>query len=219
MSPTGQQTPRTTNRATAKRPPPNDIRSGSSPPPQMPLPPRRSWLWFLAILLINYAVMRIFFAPGVDAITVPYTFFKAEAGKNNVKAIYSQGETITGKFVQPVTYPTGDEDSTSTPPKTASDFTTILPTFVDADLEEFLIEHNVEISAKPIAEGGGLLATLLLGFGPALFLIGFYVWMFRRAGQQGGMGGLMGIGRSKAKRYDLERDVKVSFEDVAGIDE
>jgi cell division protease FtsH len=44
--------------------------------------------------------------------------------------------------------------------------------------------------------------------------------MFRRAGQQGGaMGSLMGIGRSKARRYDQEKETKVSFDDVAGIDE
>jgi cell division protease FtsH len=44
--------------------------------------------------------------------------------------------------------------------------------------------------------------------------------MFRRAAQQGGgMGGLMGIGRSKARRYDQEKDTKVTFNDVAGIDE
>jgi cell division protease FtsH len=64
------------------------------------------------------------------------------------------------------------------------------------------------------------LTTLLFGFGPALLFIGFYVWMFRRAQQGGGLGGgLMGIGRSRARRYDQETDTKVSFDDVAGIDE
>ena len=45
--------------------------------------------------------------------------------------------------------------------------------------------------------------------------------MFRRAAQQGGGlgGGLMGIGRSRARRYDQEQDTKVTFDDVAGIDE
>jgi cell division protease FtsH len=44
--------------------------------------------------------------------------------------------------------------------------------------------------------------------------------MFRRAASQGGgMGGLMGIGKSKARRYDQEAGTKVTFEDVAGIDE
>ena len=102
-----------------------------------------------------------------------------------------------------------------------SSFATTLPSFVDPGLEAFLIDHGVEISAKPIEEGSSLLTTLLFGFGPALLLIGFYVWMFRRAAQQGGGlgGGLMGIGKSKARRYDQEQDTKVTFDDVAGIDE
>ena len=100
-----------------------------------------------------------------------------------------------------------------------TDFTTILPAFVDPGLEAFLIEHKVDISAEPI-RGNSPLATLIFGFAPALLLIGFYVWMFRRAGQQGGgMGSLMGIGRSQARRYDQEKETKVSFDDVAGIDE
>jgi cell division protease FtsH len=61
---------------------------------------------------------------------------------------------------------------------------------------------------------------LLYGFGPALLLIGFYFWMYRRAARGGGMGGaLIGIGQSKARRYDTEQDAKVTFDDVAGIDE
>jgi cell division protease FtsH len=92
---------------------------------------------------------------------------------------------------------------------------------VDPGLETFLIANKVEISAKPIEEGRGLWTTLLFGFGPALLFILFYVWMFRRAGQGGGLmgGGLMGIGKSKARRYDQETDTKVTFNDVAGIDE
>lgn len=98
---------------------------------------------------------------------------------------------------------------------------TTLPSFVGPGLEAFLIDHRVEISAKPIQEGGSPWMTLLYGFGPALLFIGFYVWMFRRAAQQGaGLGGgLMGIGRSRARRYGQEQDTKVTFEDVAGIDE
>ena len=100
-------------------------------------------------------------------------------------------------------------------------FATTLPSFVGPGLEAFLIDHGVEISAKPIEEESSPWATLLFSFGPGLLFIGFYVWMFRRAAQQaGGMGGgLMGIGKSKARRYDQETDAKVTFDDVAGIDE
>ena len=217
------------------------------------MPPSKTWLWFLGILLANYLLMR-FFLPSPEApVTVPYTLFKEEVGKGNVEAIHSQGEVVTGRFLAPVTYPSPDEkdekkEASGTPqtsaekkvpsggglqkaterpliprsePKNVSNFTTTLPSFVDSGLETFLIDNGVEISAKPIQEGDSPLSTLLFGFGPALLIIGFYVWMFRRAAQQGGGigGGLMGIGKSKARRYDQEKDSKVTFEDVAGIDE
>jgi ATP-dependent metalloprotease FtsH len=95
-----------------------------------------------------------------------------------------------------------------------------LPAFFDRNLESFLIEHNVEISAVPIQQGG--LWTTILYFGPALLLIGFYVWMYRRAAQGAGMGmgSMFGIGRSQAKRYDAaDAAHRVTFDDVAGIDE
>ncbi len=206
------------------------------------MPPSKTWLWFLGILLANYLLVRLLMPSPEAPVTVPYTLFKEEVGKGNVEAIYSQGESISGRFKTAVTYPPAAEKDTAPsgesksasektappsgaprlgPPKTAVNFTTTLPAFVDPGLETFLIDNGVEISAKPIEEGGSPLATLLFGFGPALLFIGFYVWMFRRAAQQGGGigGGLMGIGKSKARRYDQEKDTKVTFEDVAGIDE
>ena len=210
----------------------SDSAKGAAP---AKLPPRKTWLWFLLILLANFLVSR-FLMPGPEApVTVPYTLFKEEVGKGNVQAIYSQGDTITGRFKAPVTYPSA-VDKSATPkadsaapsapatapeaPKKVSEFTTTVPSFVDPGLEGFLIGHGVEISAKPIREGGSPWTTLLFGFGPAVLLIGFYVWMFRRAQQGGGLGGgLMGIGKSKARRYDQEQDTKVTFDDVAGIDE
>jgi cell division protease FtsH len=200
------------------------------------MPPGRTWLWFVLVLLANYLLMR-FLLPGAEApVTVPYTLFKEEVRKGNVQAIYNRGETLTGRFKAPVTYPPADEKNAapSGEPKTASEraaasrdlpknvssFTTTLPSFVDPGLEAFLIDKGVEISAEPIEEGGSTWATFLFGFGPALLLIGFYVWLFRRAAQQGGMGGaLMGIGKSRARRYDQEKDTKITFNDVAGIDE
>ncbi|TMB00835.1 MAG: ATP-dependent zinc metalloprotease FtsH, partial [Deltaproteobacteria bacterium] len=164
--------------------------------------------------------------PGAEpSITVPYTLFKEEVGKGNVEAIYSRGDTLTGRFKAPVTWPPpGEKDTFPKPergaPQTARSFTTTLPAFVDRGLEKFLIDNHVEISARPTEEESNPLLTLLLGFGPALLFIGLYVWMFRRAARQGGgIGGLMGIGKSQARRYDQETDSKVTFDDVAGIDE
>ncbi|HAR94588.1 MAG TPA: cell division protein FtsH, partial [Deltaproteobacteria bacterium] len=92
--------------------------------------------------------------------------------------------------------------------------------FADPGLEAFLIAHRVQITAKP-EQQGSFLMTLLFSFGPGLLLILFFVWMYRRAAQGGGLGagGIMGIGKSKARRYDQEETERVSFEDVAGIEE
>jgi cell division protease FtsH len=238
MSLTGQQSQRNSNSAPAERVQPGDSKPGAAKGSgQVKMPPRKAWLWFLLVLLANFLLVRLLMPAAEAPVTVPYTLFKEEVRKGNVKAIYSRGETITGRFKAPVTYPPAGEQS-ATPRrephtasergaatrglrKTASTFSTTLPSFVGPGLEAFLIEHGVEISAEPIEEGGGFWTTLLFGFGPALLFISFYVWMFRRAAQQGGGmgGGLMGIGRSRARRYDQEKDTKVTFDDVAGIDE
>jgi cell division protease FtsH len=201
------------------------------------MPPGRTWLWFVLVLLANYLLVRLLMPSPEGPVTVPYTLFKEEVGKGNVEAIYSRGETITGRFTAPVTYPPVSEQRAapgSEPqpagergaapgglPKTVRTFTTTLPSFVDPGLEAFLIDNQVEISAEPIQEGSSPWATLFFAFAPALLFIGFYVWLFRRAAQQGGGmgGGLMGIGRSRARRYDQAQDAKVTFDDVAGIDE
>ena len=211
----------------------HDARSGRGgprdPPRQNPqggnrprLPPNL-WLWLLLILVANFLVTRYLVPRSDAALTVPYTVFKQEVVKRNVAAIYSQGATIEGRFVAAVTYPSADHATPAADgkapeaPRTASTFTTTLPAFVDPGLETLLIDHGVEISAVPIQPGGNPIVSFLLNFGPAVLIVAFYVWMYRR--QQGGMGGLMGIGKSRAHRYDRERDTKVTFADVAGIDE
>ena len=240
MSAMGQQPRHNGDSGTPGRVQPGNARSPKNSEGTA-MPPRKTWLWFVFILFTNYLLVRLLLPGAEEAMTVPYTVFKEEVRKGNVQAIYSRGDIITGKFVTPITYPptqprdqgtAASEDSkTKTrrgwippdhPPKTASAFETTLPSFADQGLEAFLIENSVEISAEPIQEGSNPWMTLLFSFGPALFFIGFYIWLFRRAAQQGaGMmgGGLMGIGTSKARRYDQEKDTKVTFDDVAGIDE
>jgi cell division protease FtsH len=201
--------------------------------PHATMPPPKTWLGFVVILLANYLLMRLLLPGPETPVTVPYTLFKEEVGKNNVQVIFSRGESITGRFKSPVTYPPAGEKSASSKgapqagseggsePRRASNtvtlFATTLPSFVGRDLEAFLIDHGVEISAKPMNEERNPLETLVYSFGPGLLLIGFYVWLFKRQGSLGG--GVMGVGKSMARRYDQEQGSKVTFNDVAGIDE
>src|SRR5215204_2151802 len=223
---TPQDTTNTTERAPrSSGSPPDEPRRASGPERQSTtMPPRRSWLWFALILLANFLLVRFLF-PGPEApVEVPYTFFKEQVRSGNVEAIYSQGDTVEGRFEEPLTYPPKGEEGSepgSVTPRTSETFTTVLPSFVDPGLEELLIENGVEISAEPIQEGGGLWQTLLFAFGPALLLIGGYIFLYRRAAQQGGGvgGALTRVGRSRARRYDQEQGTRVTFDDVAGIEE
>ena len=187
------------------------------------MPPPSTWWRFFLILLMNY-LLAMFLIPNPDTpVTVPYTLFKQEVGKGNVDVIFCRGEMVKGRFKSPVLYPPDSAKSAALrePSKPVSNFTTTLPSFVDRSLEAYLIDHGVEISAKPINEERSPLESFLYSFGPGLLLIVFYLWLFRRAARQGGGmgGGIFGIGKSTARRYDQEKDTKVSFDDVAGIDE
>ena len=60
----------------------------------------------------------------------------------------------------------------------------------------------------------------LLSFAPTFLLIGSVFWLSRRAaGGAGGQSGIFGIGKSRAKRFNHETDIKIKFSDVAGMDE
>jgi cell division protease FtsH len=95
-------------------------------------------------------------------------------------------------------------------------FTTERPTFAHDDLLTELEDSGATVRATPVVEQRGTLANLLFSFAPILLLIAFYYWVFRRQQQALG-GGLLGIGGRK-KPVDPET-VRVSFDDVAGIDE
>jgi cell division protease FtsH len=180
------------------------------------MPSWRTWLWFAAIILANYLVVMFLFSPSPGVTAIPYTLFKDEVGKNNVLMVSNHADTITGRFKTPITYTPGQASK----PATVTLFTTVIPSFADPGLESYLNDHGVEISAETIQQTTPLWLMLLQSFGPGLLIFGFLYWYGQRSGQQGGaFGGWMGFGQSKARRYDQGKDEKVTFKDVAGIDE
>lgn len=191
-------------------------------------PSARIWFWIFGILALNYFLGKYFFPGNDTAVTVSYTLFKEQVGKGNVEEVFAQGLSISGKFREPVTIPARKEDAEApaiggnNKPVEAKNFTTQVPSFIDPGLEKLMTDHDVVIRAQPLEENGNPLISFLIFFGPALLIILFYVWMYRRAKQGGGLGGMsgfMGIGSSRARRFDKTREKKVTFEDVAGIDE
>ena len=92
-------------------------------------------------------------------------------------------------------------------------YVTIKPS--GAEVSELLIERDVAVVAKAQEQSG--FTTILMTFLPFLLLIGVWIYFMNRM-QGGGKGGAMGFGKSKAKML-TEKQGRVTFDDVAGIDE
>jgi cell division protease FtsH len=185
---------------------------GTTPAPAgAPKPFWRSrgfWIYLVVLLVINY-VISIVFTSGPSRITVPYTTFIQQLNADNVKDITAQSNSIQGDFTKSVTY--GSESGTL--------FQTERPVFATDNLEASLEQHNVPITAKPPGSGGSPLLNLLLSFGPALLLIGGFLYLSRRM-SAAGPGGILGaFGQSKATLYTADSGTRITFDDVAGIDE
>jgi cell division protease FtsH len=147
---------------------------------------------------------------------VSYTFFRQQVEADNVAQISARADAVQGTFRRGVTYPPDAGDAA----KTVTDFSTVLPSFSDPSLDALLSQHGVVVSATSVSQGNSSILTLLFTFGPALLLVGGMFWLLRRSRNTAG-GGPFAMGQSKAKRFDVTAagDNKVTFADVAGIDE
>jgi len=85
-------------------------------------------------------------------------------------------------------------------------------------LVEKLTARNVKITASIEDGRSESIWSILLGWFPILLLIGVYVFFMRQMQGGGGRGGALGFGKSRAKLL-TEKTEKVTFEDVAGIEE
>jgi cell division protease FtsH len=173
----------------------------------------RFWVLLGVLLVLNYLSVAIF-APGRErSVTIPYQpDFVQQVEAGNVVKISSTGETVSGEFEREYK-PQGQDDV-----EAAKNFETEIPTFANTDeLSAALEENDVTVEAEPINQGRGFLLNLILGFGPVILLVALFIWLSRRAvgGQTGAIGA---FGRSRARRIE-GAETKVTFNDVAGIDE
>ena len=158
---------------------------------------RNITLWVF-IALIVFGLFNLFSNTSGERniIDLTYSQFLDEVEAGSVKDVVIRGSNINGAF----------DDGRSFKTYAAND-----PTLVDR-----LNDRGVNISAAPLDDGYPSLLGVLISWFPMLLLIG--VWIFFMRQMQGGRGGAMGFGRSKAKLL-TENKNKVTFNDVAGIDE
>ena len=164
---------------------------------------------FCAVLLVNdYLVSRVV-PDQPPRVELPYSVFKDEVAQGKVAEVVSGGDIIQGRFREPVAYP----PSSGQP---VLQFTTVRPAFASPGLEALLEQQGVVIDAHSLDEPRSWWLNLLLAFGPTALFLGVIVWAVRATTSKRG---ILGMGRSRARRYDNGGDAAVTFADVAGIDE
>jgi cell division protease FtsH len=151
-------------------------------------------LW-LVISLVFVFLYHIFSQPKGGQETIVYTDFLGYVNKDQVKEVTIQGENITGKLAD------------------GKNFKSFMPK--DTDIVKTLVSKNVRITAKPLEDSPWYM-TILISWFPMLLLIG--VWIFFMRQMQSGGGKAMAFGKSRA-RLMTDKGTKVTFADVAGIDE
>ena len=178
-------------------PPPGDKPSPSAPPPP---PAWRHWLWPIGILIALALFYILPAARGTSPVTLNYTQLISKLDAHQVKTISlgQSGQTSTGTLTD------------------GKDFTTIIPAQAGSSLLSQLQAAKVQVTATSTgASFGSEVLTWLIILLP-LLLFG-YLWfrLSRNAAKGGGLQGIMGVGRSRAKVFDAEQP-KTRFSDVAG---
>ncbi|MGZ5239183.1 MAG: ATP-dependent zinc metalloprotease FtsH [Caldimonas sp.] len=178
-------------------------------PPQPPAPtppsskPPFEWkpanLWLLMVALVALFWMRDIWVASTQVQPIPYSEFVQHLKAGRLESIAIGSQFIEGKLKTP----------------TADGRTRIVTTRVAPDLARELAQYDVRFEG--VVENT-LLRDLLSWVVPALLLLAVWNFMGKRMAAQGGLGGLLSVGKSRAKLHS-ETDVKVSFDDVAGVDE
>lgn len=127
-----------------------------------------------------------------------YSQFLSHLRDGSIASVTVTETEITGTFTAPIDGKTG-----------------FVTTRVDPAFASELEKHGVAVGG---ASDQNWLTALISWVAPALVFVGIWAFFFRRLAERQGMGGLVNIGKSKAKVY-VERNTGVTFDDVAGVDE
>ena len=155
------------------------------------------WYFVLAFLLVVWGRDLWIASQRVEEIT--YDEFEEALEQGKIEAVEVEGELLRGTYRNP----TEDGPRAFVTPR------------VDLDLAKDLEQYDVRFTG--VVENT-LLRDVLSWVLPALVFVGLWLFILRRFADRQGLGGMMAIGKSKAKVY-MEKDTRVTFADVAGVDE
>jgi cell division protease FtsH len=164
---------------------------------------KRFSIWYVFIALWVLMLFQIFVTPFFNPTEISYSDFKAAVAANKVEEVSISSNMIHGRYKT--------ESAEGQQQKAPAIFETVR--VEDPDLIKDLQAHKVKITG--VIEST-LVRDIISWVLPIALFFGVWLYLLRRMGQ--GQGGFMTVGKSKAKIY-MEKDVKVTFNDVAGVDE
>ncbi len=153
---------------------------------------------YFVIAVLGILLLQQLWMQGAQVQSIPYSEFQTFLEAGQVEEIAISETQIHGTLKQPT-------------PDGRRRFVT---TRVEPSLADELARYGVRFSGVERTFLRNLLSWLL----PMLVFVGIWLFVFRRVADKQGFGGFMTVGKSKAKVY-MEKDTKVTFGDVAGIDE
>src|SRR5881409_3897918 len=164
-------------------------------------------IWYVFIAIWALMLFQIFVTPFFNPSEIPYSEFKAAVAADKVEEVAVSSTMIHGRM-KPESATSGGSSSGA---REGRVFNTVR--VEDPDLIRDLDTHHVKVTG--VIEST-FLRDLLSWVVPIALFFGVWLFLLGRMGQ--GQGGFMTVGRSKAKIY-MEKEVKVTFADAAGVDE
>ena len=167
-----------------------------------PIPKKTQFhIWYLVAAIIGILILQELWSQSQAVSVIPYSEFQEDLKAGKIQEVRVSDKYIQGTLKAP----------------DASGRTIFITTRVPQDLASDLQKYNVTFAGEVQST---FLSSVLSWVLPTVFFFGVWYFVFRRFAEKQGLGGggLMSIGRSKAKVY-VETDTKVTFSDVAGVDE
>ena len=155
-------------------------------------------LWFFLVAFSLLLLFQGWWSERNAVEPIPYSEFMRLLKQEKLGELRIEQQQITGKLKEPI--------------NTRDQFSTIR---VEPDLAEALAQSKVTFIGT---RDGGLLDNLLSWLLPFIVIFALWSFLFRRLAEKQGFGGMVNVGKSKAKIF-VQRDTGVTFDDVAGIDE
>jgi len=156
-------------------------------------------IWYVIAAVLAVIWLRDLWVASQRVEEISYSAFEQALKDDRIESVEVDGAMLRGTYRKP----------------TAEGAERFVTPRVDIDLARELADHKVEFRG---VANSGLLRDVLSWVLPALVFFAIWMFVFRRMAGRDGLGGMMAIGKSKARVY-VETEIKVTFEDVAGVDE